>query len=357
MPLDFSHQDVEYALNAGLDYLARTQMPSGEFQTVVGPQPNLVESIPFTTSPYITTYIAHALSHLSDTHPLLAVRSRMANYLESEEELDGTWNYQGRGIWRIPADLDTTVCAAAALIVLGRREPASFYRLLFRVVRQTGGAYGGPYYTYIGVNQSPDDPFVAPFHRELDVMVNLNVAFLCGLLGVAVPGATDFVLQHLQQGAFADQNRYYISPHFQMYTLTRAYADGEVLALEPAVPALLERLGAELRSPVTVQSAFNLACVATSLINLGRVAASTPWIQALLEMQEPDGGWPIGAAGGGFPREWDWDWLERWPDGPALPDRGWCWGSRAMVTAFALESCAKWQARHAASIISPDSTS
>jgi hypothetical protein len=343
MAASVSTDDVAAAIEAGLAYLARTQLATGEFQTFTGPRPDLADSIPFTKSPYITTYIGHALSHLPASGMRDRIQQDIADFLEAEAEPDGTWNFQGRGNWRLPADLDTTVCAAAALLTLGRREPRSLYRFLMHVVRPTQAAPGGPYYTYIGVNQHPEISVFAPVTRELDVLVNVNVVFLCGLLGIAVPGATDFLMSNLHNKDFAKNNRYCISSHFQAYTLTRAYADGNVQSLGSALPALREHMRTALDEPVAELPAFEAACLATSLLNLGESAAVVrPYVNRLLASQERDGGWPIWAAGAGFPREWDWNWLARWPDGPASIDRGWCWGSRTMTTALALESLAKW---------------
>jgi hypothetical protein len=346
--------DLATAIEAGLAHLAGTQLPTGEFQTFTGPRPELVDSIPFTKSPYITSYIGHALTHLPASGMRDKIQQGIADFLEAEEEPDGTWNFQGRGNWRLPADLDTTVCAAAALLTLGRREPRSLYGLLMQVVRLTQASPGGPYYTYIGVNEHPGIPVFAPVTQELDVLVNVNVVFLCGLLGIAVPGATDFLLSNLHEGVFSGQDRYYISSHFQAYTLTRAYADGNVQALGPAVPALLEHLRTATQAPAADLPAFEAACLATSLMNLGESDdVVRPYLEALLASQERDGGWPIWAAGAGFPREWDWTWLERWPDGPASIDRGWCWGSRTMTTALALESLGRWGRRRGMLVVSP----
>ena len=161
-------------------------------------------------------------------------------------------------------------------------------------------------------------------------------------LRIGVPGATEFLLSNLPRGVFAEHNQYYISSHFQAHTLTRAYADGNVRALAPAMSALRQHLVAELPVPEVADWAFSVACRAVSLINLGeRDKVLAPYVDVLLASQERDGGWPIWAAGVGFPREWDRSWLERWPNGPVSTDWGWCWDSRAMTTVLALESLAK----------------
>lgn len=346
MGLARSSHDIGEAVGAGLAYLKRSQLPSGEFQTFTGPSPDLLDSVPFTKSPYITTFVGHALSAVPDDLVVSRIRQRIGDFLEAEEEVNGIWNFQGRGEWRIPADLDTTACAAAALLTLGRRRPRELYALLMGIVRTTESALGGPYYTYIGINENPDDDVAIPFSREVDFLVNVNVVFLCGLLGIEVPGATAYLLNAVRNGVFSERSRYCISSHFQTYCLSRAYAEGNVQALASAVPAVRDHLLDELPAPEAEASAFHVACRAVGLLNLGvETQFVTPFVDLLLGAQESDGGWPIWAGGAGFPREWDWSWLERWPAGPTSADFGWCWGCRALVTGIAIEALSKWERR------------
>jgi len=196
-------------------------------------------------------------------------------------------------------------------------------------------AAGGPYYTYIGVNDLPNDPMNAPFAREIDSLVNANVLFCAGLLGVALPGAAAFLRElvaaesytgHSFAEAYPGREPATVPPHFVLYTVSRAYADGRVADLAPAVPAMCDFLTTRLPPPPAEASAFNLACRAVGLLNLGAgLAVVEPYVHLLLDAQDEDGGWPGWGAWAGFPPNFD--------------------GSPALTTAFALEALGKWLRR------------
>ena len=313
---------VTDAIRTGIEYLSRIQLASGEFLTYTGPRADLVGATPYPKSVYVPAFVVHSLGHVPAEPATDSIRQRAVDFLEAEEEDNGTWNYEGRGEWRLPADLDCTSCAVAALLVVGRRPPRSFFRLLWQVVRRNAAAPGGPYFTYVGVNDAPDDPIAAPFAREVDPLVNANVRFCCGLLGIALPGAAAYLRGIVETESYVGQSSYVVSPHFLAYAISRAYADGGVDDLAPAMPALRTYLSARLPALEAEASALNLACRAVALLNLGSDAADVePVLAALLRMQQADGGWPAWAAWAGFPPNYD--------------------GSPALTTALVLEALGK----------------
>jgi hypothetical protein len=311
------------ATRRGLDYLSRTQLPSGEFATHTGPDLNLARASLYPKSVYVSTFVIHSLTYLAADPSVARIRERAADFLEAEEEENGTWNYEGRGEWRLPADLDTTCCAAAALVVLGRRPPRAFFPLLWQVVRRTESAPGGPYYTWVGVNDDRDDPVAAPFAREVDPLVNANVLFCCGLLGIDLPRTAEYLRGVVRAEAYVGRSYYCISPHFVIYALSRAHADGGTVGLAPVRPTLRDYLLTRLPPPEAGASALNLACRAAALLNLEADPNEVePYLDRLLDTQERDGRWPIWAAWAGFPPNYD--------------------GSPALTTALALEALGKW---------------
>src|SRR5688572_19551937 len=259
---------VAHAIRSGVDYLSRTQLPSGGYTTYTGPRPDLVGASPYPKSVYVPAFVVHSLGFVPAEPTAARIRQRAADFLEAEEEENGTWNYEGRGEWRLPADLDCTCCAAAALVTVGRRPPRAFYPLLWHVVRGNEAAAGGPYFTWIGTNDAPDDPRAAPFAREVDPLVNANVLFCCGLLGVALPGAASYLRESVEAESYVGQSFYVVSPHFLAYAVGRAYADGDAGELAPAMPALRSYLSTKLPAPDAEVSALNLACRAVALLNL-----------------------------------------------------------------------------------------
>jgi hypothetical protein len=325
MSMNLSRSPVETAIRNGLEYLSEIQLSSGEFITYTGPSLDLSDASPYPKSVYVTTFVAHSLGFLVADPRIERIQSRAADFLEAEEEA-GVWNYEGRGVWRIPPDLDDTCCAAAALITVERHPPSAFYGLLWGGVRRNEVAPGGPYYTYIGVNDDPNDPVIAPFAREIDPLVNANVLFCCGLIGIELPGAAAYLARVVQSGDYRGSSHYVISPHFVLYALSRALSDGGASALASVAPAMLQFLESGLPALENEVSALNVACRAVSLLNLGAdQGVLVPYLAVLLDAQDPDGHWPAWAAWAGFPPNFD--------------------GSPALTTALALEALGKWLIR------------
>ena len=310
--------EASAAIRRGLAYLDRTQHPSGEFATFTGSRLDLAGAEPYPKSIYVTTFVIHALAQLPPDPLIPPMLRRAADFIAGEREEDGAWNYEGRGEWRVPCDLDDTSCAVAALATLGRRPDLNFYTLLW----QNEAAPGGPYYTWIGVNDRADFAYA----RQVDALVNANLLFCCGLLGLALPGAAAYLQRVVRDEAYHDHSAYSISPHFLAYTISRAYADGKVDALTPVLDALQRYLLTRLPPPEAEPSAFNLACLAAGLLNLeverGIVA---PYLDALLDAQSNSGEWPAWAAYAGFAPNYD--------------------GAPALTTALALEALGKYLRR------------
>src|SRR5262245_47138228 len=160
---------IAAAIRRGLAYLDRTQRPSGEFVTFTGSRLDLAGATRYPKSVYVTTFVIHALAHLPPEPQTAPIQRRAADFIAGEREEDGAWNYEGRGEWRVPCDLDDTSCAVAALATLGQHPDLSFYRLLW----QNEAAPGGPYYTWIGVNDRADFPYA----HQVDALVNANLLF------------------------------------------------------------------------------------------------------------------------------------------------------------------------------------
>ena len=322
MDTGLSTAEAVTAIRKGLDYLDANQLDSGEFVTYTGPVRDLRDAVPYPRSVYVTSFVIHSLSFLPPNPQQKRIQTRAADFLEAEEEA-GCWNYEGRGVWRLPPDLDCTCCAVAALRILDRRSIPACYPVLWHAVRPNEAAPGGPYYTYIGVDQFPDDPACAPFAGDVDPLVNANVLFCGGLLGIELPGAAAYLSRIVVSEDYRGQSHYVISPHFVLYAISRAYADGRVGALRDVVPPAMRFLTSRLLDVDDEVSALNVACRALSLLNLGAgQGVVAPLLSALLTRQEADGSWPSWAAWAGFPPNYD--------------------GSPALTTALALESIGKW---------------
>jgi len=310
-----SHANLSAALENGVRYLSQAQRPAGDFETVTSPYQDMREATPYPKSIYTTTFVIHALAGLESTPVIEKIQQRAADFLLREQEDNGAWNYEGRGDWRIPPDLDDTACAVAALAQLGRRPELSFYALLW----QNESAPGGPYYTWLGINENEDDVRA----RQVDALINANIIYCCGLLDLSLPNTVYYLEQVIRAEAYDSESLYTISPHFLVYALSRAYADGGIKILDEAMSIIQDYILSRLPPPHVESSIFNLACLSVSLINIKVPSILIrPYLVPLLSAQRPDGSWSACAAFAGFAPNYD--------------------GSVALTTALALEALNKY---------------
>ena len=297
----------------GLGYLERTQLPSGEFATYTGPELDLRDAVAYPKSVYVNSFVVHSLGFLPEDPRVPLIRDRAADFLEAEEEASGVWNYEGgRGGWRLPPDLDSTCCAAAALVALGRRSPPAFLRAPL-ACRAAERGRGGRSLLHLHRRQrSPQRPDQRTLCAGGRFACQRQRALLCRITrhrpcrerrrSCEQLVAAESYTGHSFAEDYRGESRPRVPPHFVLYAITRAYADGRVAALAPAVPLMRDFLTTRLPPPPDEASAFNLACRAVGLLNLGaEPAAVEPYVTLLLEAQGDDGGWPIWGAWAGFP--------------------------------------------------------
>jgi hypothetical protein len=113
--------DAETALDRAVAFLRRSQLPHGEFRTFIGTDLQLSNAL-LDSSPFVTTFVLHALSHL-DRNQVDDMVQKALDFLEREMEFGGVWRYYSSLQYkhcRIPPDLDDTACSQR----LERRQPA-----------------------------------------------------------------------------------------------------------------------------------------------------------------------------------------------------------------------------------------
>ncbi len=300
-------------IDAALAWLQAAQRSSGELPTLTARRFDMADAHPHPCCVYTTTYVIHALRHFTAHPTASAVRSAAGAFLRAERNPDGAWSYEGRATRRVPPDLDDTACAAAALLTLGERPGLELFQLLW----ENEAAPGGPYYTWIGVNQMPGHLLA----RHLDALVNANVLLCAGLAGISLPGAAAYLVDLIKRGDLAAASDYCLEPHLLVYAIARAAIDGAVAELTPALPAL-HTYALNLPAPPGETQPLRLACLTATLLALGDPAAAEPYLMALIAAQAPDGSWPAAAAYSGYP-----PWFD---------------GAPALTTAIALDALGKW---------------
>jgi hypothetical protein len=245
------------------------------------------------------------------------IQRRAGDFLAQQQEDNGAWHYDGRGSeHQIPLDLDDTSCAVAALLILGQRPALSFYNLLW----QNEVVPGGPYYTWLGTNAPANDTIWA---REIDPLVNANILFCSSRLNLSLPGTINYLQEIIQKEAYQTQSGYCVSPHFPIYALSRAYADGQVEALASTMPTMQDYILKKLPVPQAEPASSNLVCLAVSLLNLqSPLPVVEPYLAAVLANQKADGHWPAWGVYLSYNHYYD--------------------GAPALTTALALEALGKY---------------
>jgi len=282
--------------------LAALQRASGELPTLTARHADMRDARPYACSVYTTSFVIHALRHFAGLPAAAAILRVAGEHLRAQRNPDGSWGYEGLATSRVPPDLDDTACAAAALLTLGERPGLSLFRLLW----ENEAAPGGPFYTWVGVNDGAH-----LLARQLDALVNANLLLCAAMLGQPLPGALAYLLDVTTNAHFEAASVFCLTPELLAYALTRAYADGPLPALEAAVRAGLLALG-------TGDGPLTLACRANALLALGERTEAMPLLAALLAQQEADGAWLCVAAYSGYPPHHD--------------------GSPALTTALALDA-------------------
>ena len=311
-----SQSNLTKAINKAVRYLHQIQQPAGDFQTMSSPNKDMQDAKPYPKSVYVTTFVLHALAQLRPSPLIKEIQERAINFLLREQEDNGAWNYEGRDNHKLPNDLDNTACAIAALAQLDQKPELSFYALLW----QSESAPGGPYYTWLDINDREDDPRA----RNVDALVNANILFCCGLLDLSLPKTVYYLEQVIRAEAYDSESLFTFSPHFLIYTLSRAYADGGVRMLDTAMSIMQDYVLSKLPPPHLESSIFNLACLAVSLHNMKMpTILLRPYLVPLLTSQQADGSWSVAAAYAGYAPNFD--------------------GSSALTTALAIEALSKYQ--------------
>jgi hypothetical protein len=308
------------AVDAGVAFLTRMQLPGGEFPTLRWPLAD-AENTNDDPTVFSSTLIAQAVVNVPGTAAIVA---RLADDIARQMLRFGIWNYSGGGF---SPDVDDTSMASVALRLAGRTVPDNQYALL---ANRNGR---GLFFTWISPRprwlRDPRMWMVAldlwrhpivhyrsfriatPRRNDLDAGINANVLFYLGRTP-ATERVVAFLLRVLREGSEATADTWY-PPFALWYFLSRALHH----AGEGARALLLERVSsAAARTPLEHALAANVL--------LDCDTAADVHIAQLLDAQLDSGAWPRGMI---YHDE----------------DRG--WGSESMTTALCLEALSRWLAR------------
>jgi|GEM_PF-3363066 len=158
------------------------------------------------------------LSSLAGDSEAFALRERMCQRLELELAPTGTANYRMHSVpsaqpTPYPNDLDDTFCALSAVFLHDKhRLQGDKLALATMALTQTEVEPGGPYRTWLV------KPEAAPIWRDVDPVVNANVAYFLKLNGTRLPKLDTYIAGQISLPVSA----YYPSPLHVLYFMARA---------------------------------------------------------------------------------------------------------------------------------------
>jgi hypothetical protein len=312
------------AIDAGVAFLARTQLPDGELPTMRWPRgepdnPRRDRTV------FGTALVAISIAGVRGAEGIVA---RAADSIEAQTLRFGIWKYSPDYGGGFPPDLDDTAMASLALRLAGRQVPDNTHAFLANRNRD------GLFFTWLSPRlrwlRDPRMGLIAaarwrhPFvhyrafrvagarEHDLDAVVNANVLFYLGRTAATEP-LIPFLLRLLRERAEEGCDKWYDRRLAIWYFVSRALRHAGV----DARALLLERLRSETVA-TPLEHAF-AACV-----RLDCDAPADAHIAEIVATQLDNGGWPREMVYGD---EWD------------------ARGSESLTTAFCLEALSRWIAR------------
>jgi hypothetical protein len=109
--------DLDVGIERGLEFLRRSQLPSGEFKVFMSPDLNLERDCFLDSSLFPSALIAYALG-FADPSAVGDILDKALGFLLAEMEGSGLWRYwtkRHQTHSTSPPDLDDTACASFVL--------------------------------------------------------------------------------------------------------------------------------------------------------------------------------------------------------------------------------------------------
>jgi hypothetical protein len=330
---------TERAIRQGIDFLLRSQLPSGEFVTVVAKDEHLSIDARHDPSPFATAHIVSSLCTCGMPEAAHLIRSAI-DFLLSQRLPGKCWKFWGRGhpgFANIPPDVDDTSVVSMALQEAGSVVAGNESILLAN--RDSRGFFYTWIWLSLGHARNPAS-WLAPmlwlppnagrrdfFHvgearrDDVDIVVNTNaVCWLAGFPNETKP-ARDWIMRALSDGSGARHDRYYQSEEAFHYAVIRCLRAG-VQGLDGAASLIANAAQSKIGPDGSVGGSVQRT--ALTAIALAATGASADQLQPvsrfLASTQRPDGSWP----------------------GEAFYYGGWSrdivFGSDALTTAFCIEA-------------------
>ena len=335
--------DCERTIRKGLDFLAKSQLSSGEFPTYFAKDKNLTLDVRFDSSVFATAHIISSLASTGFLESALLIR-RAAEFLNSQRLPGGFWKFWTRqhpGFSIIPPDIDDSSVIAMALQDSGLEVHQN--SLLLASNRDESGRFFTwlklGFGAFLHVSNWREIALWFPPNRgkkkfflsgqascnDFDAVVNANtVSWLADLKDITTPAAR-WIEKVIISGKEEEADRYYQSRFALYYAVSRGAKRG-VIPFKDLKGLLAERLLEAQSHRGMIGNGPHETALASVVLSHGKAMSKghQKTIEFLIKTQREDGSWPpLAFYFGGFNKTRQW-------------------GSAELTTGFCLEALARY---------------
>lgn len=335
--------DLDAGIERALDFLERSQLPTGEFRVYRSADQALEKDLVIDSSPFPTALIAYSLG-FSEAQQAKAMLAKVMQFFLTEMEGPGLWRYwtgQHQYHQSIPPDLDDIACVSSVLrqngiafpanlnlVMANRNQQGLFYTWLtprwpmpleFAYWRAVFRQWLHPFklYYFWQLNESDSN--------DVDCVVNANVLFYVGQ-SLHTRAVIDYLIDVVRRGEEACCDKWHLNPFTFYYTLSRNFYSG-MQAFAIVRDEVVGKIRAAANADGSIgDNALDAALAVCGLLNWECFAPElTLAVRFLLTTQRNSGDWPRTVLYYGGPKKY------------------YGWGSEELTTGFCLEALMRYR--------------
>lgn len=307
------------AVDAGLAWLGRAQLPTGELPSYAGFLTEPVATWDPDPLNFITALGARSIGSI-DSPEAAQIVDRAVAFLRTQREPDDLWRYWSRANERVeftPPDADDTACCSMAVALRGDDTSANV-AILRGLARPDGRfptwliPHGRPSWKLRRRFRSERRPEVVALRAQLwsdteadpddvDAVVNANV---CRYLGpdLVLPGAVEWVASVVEAG-WDSGDKWHRSPYALWASVAEGAARG-ITRFASLAPVILDRIAGAADDAGSVGRAIDTAMALRAVQALdGPPDLRARLAGAVVASQHGDGSWPREVVYHGGPTE------------------------------------------------------
>lgn len=342
-----SSNGLEASVARGLDFLRRSQLPSGEFKVLMSTDHSLERDCVVDSSPFPTALIAYSLG-FADAPVAAEMLEKSVRFFLAEMEGPGLWRYwtkQHQYHSIIPPDLDDIACVSYVLRRHGVSFPANLKLILAN--RDARGLFYTwltprwplppvPAYWRVVLRQWLNPVKLYYFWKlnesapgDVDCVVNANVLLYVGESRETRP-VVDYLLDLMRRGREDCCDKWHLNRFTFHYVLARNFHAGVSSLAEARAESVGRLISAAQADGSIGENALETALAVCALLYWG---SAPPELERavgfLLASQRADGAWSRAVLYYGGPKKY------------------YGWGSDELTTGFCLEALSHYRSRRA----------